>query len=107
MAIYVENGLTKLVNSRPLKAISHYWRTKIGEYQSTLNKYGLKTSRRLRRMYAKWRRQIKSYIGSKARRASEWLYNMGVSIIKIGYPKNIAQENGTPTTSMFGRMATC
>jgi putative transposase len=26
MAIYVENGLTKLVNGRPLKAISHYWR---------------------------------------------------------------------------------
>jgi hypothetical protein len=25
-AIYVENGLAKLVNGRPLKAVSHYWR---------------------------------------------------------------------------------
>jgi putative transposase len=25
MAIYVENGLTKLINGRPLKSISYYW----------------------------------------------------------------------------------
>ncbi|MCC6015427.1 MAG: transposase [Desulfurococcaceae archaeon] len=94
MAIYVENNLTKLVNGRPLKAISHYWRMRIAEYQSMLNKYGLKTSRTLRAMYSKWRRQVKSYVDSRVRQAVEWLYDMGVSIIKIGYPKNIAQENG-------------
>jgi putative transposase len=94
MAIYVENGLTQLVNGKPLKAISHYWRLRIAEYQSMLNKYGLKTSRRLRTMYSKWRRQIKSYVDSGVRQAIEWLYSVGVSIIKVGYPKNIAQENG-------------
>ena len=45
-------------------------------------------------MYSKWRRQIKSYVDSGVRQAIEWLYNVGVSIIKVGYPKNIAQENG-------------
>jgi putative transposase len=94
MAIYVENGLAKLVNGRSLKAISHYWRVRITEYQSTLNRYGLRTSRRLRSMYSKWRRRVKAYIDSRVRHAIEWLYNTGVSIIKIGYPKNIAQENG-------------
>jgi putative transposase len=94
MAIYVESGLAKLVNGKPLKAISHYWRSRIAEYQSMLNKYGLKTSRRLRTMYSKWRGQIKSYIDSRVRQAIEWLYNVGVSIVKVGYPKNIAQENG-------------
>jgi len=94
MAIYVENGLAKLVNGRPLKAVSHYWRMRIAEYQFTLNKYGLKTSKRLRSMYSKWRRQVKSYIDSRVRQAIEWLYNIGVSIIKVGYPKNIVQENG-------------
>jgi putative transposase len=94
MAVYVENDLAKLVNGRPLKAISHSWRSRIAEYQSMLNKYGLKTSRRLRTMYSKWRGQIKSYIDSRVRQAIEWLYNVGVSIIKVGYPKNIAQENG-------------
>jgi len=94
MAVYVENGLAKLVNGRPLKAISHYWRSRIAEYQSMLNKYGLKTSKRLRSIYSKWRRQVKSYIDSRVRHAVERLYDMGVSIIKIGYPKYIAQENG-------------
>ncbi|MEM4016452.1 MAG: transposase [Fervidicoccaceae archaeon] len=94
MAIYVEKGLARLVNGRPLKAISHYWRVRIAEYQSTLNKYGLKTSKRLRSMYSKWRRQIKSYVDSRVRQAIEWLYSAGVSIIKVGYPKYIAQENG-------------
>jgi putative transposase len=94
MAVYVENGLAKLVVGRPLKAISHYWRMRIAECQSTLNRYGLKTSRRLRLMYSKWRRQIKSCINSRVRQAIEWLYSVGVSIIKVGYPKHIVQENG-------------
>jgi putative transposase len=92
MAIYVENGLANLVNGRPLKASSHYWR--IAEYQSTLNRYGLRTSRRLRSMYSKWRRQIKAYIDSRVRQVIEWLHSTGGSIIKVGYPKYIAQENG-------------
>jgi putative transposase len=95
MAIYVEDGLTGLVNGRPLKAISHYWRMRIAEYQSTLNKYGLKTYRRLRLMYSRWRGQIRSYIDARVRQAMEWLYSVGVSRIKVGYPKNIAQENGS------------
>jgi putative transposase len=94
MAVYVENGLAKLVNGRPLKAISHYWRMRIAKYQSTLNRYGLKTSRRLRSMYSRWRRQVKAYIDSRVRQAVEWLHGVGVSVIKVGYPKYIAQERG-------------
>jgi putative transposase len=94
MAVYVENGLTKLVNGKPLKAISFYWKRKIAEYQSTLNKYGLETSKRLRRMYTKWKRQVRSYINAKVREVIEWLYHAGVSTIKVGYPKGIAQRNG-------------
>jgi putative transposase len=94
MAIYVENGLTKLINGKPLKSISYYWRKKIAEYQSTLSKYGLETSRRLRRMYMKWRRQIRHYIDTKVREVVERLYDVGVSRIKVGYPKGITQENG-------------
>jgi putative transposase len=67
---------------------------RIAEYQSMLNRYGLKTSRRLRSMYSKWRRQVKAYIDSRVRQAIEWLYSIGVSVIKVGYPKYIAQENG-------------
>jgi len=71
MAVYVESGLVKLVSGRPLKAISHYWRIRIAEYQSTLNRYGLKTSRKLRVMYSKWRKQIRSYTNAKVRQVIE------------------------------------
>ncbi|MCL7394527.1 MAG: transposase [Thaumarchaeota archaeon] len=94
MAIYVENGLTRLINGRPLKAIAFYWKERISKYQSMLNKYGLKTSKRLGRMYTKWRRQVKHYIDTKVREAIEWLHNIGVSRIKVGYPRYIAQRNG-------------
>ena len=94
LAIHVEDGLTRLVNGKPLKSISYYWRKKIAEYQSMLNGYGLETSRRLGRMYAKWRRQVRHYIDAKVREAIEWLYDVGVSTIKIGYPKSIARRNG-------------
>jgi putative transposase len=42
----------------------------------------------------KWKRQVRHYIDAKVRGAVEWLYDVGVSMIKVGYPKNIAQENG-------------
>jgi len=91
LAIYVENGLTKLINSRPLKSIAYYWK-KIAEYQSMLNGYGLEVSKRLRQMYAKWRRQVRHYIDAKVREGVEWLYDVGVSTIKIGYPKKHCAE---------------
>jgi len=95
MAVYVENGSSMLVNGRPLKAIAYYWRMKIAKYQSMLSKYGLRTSRRLRLMYAKWRMQARDYINAKVRQVMEWLYNIGVSTIKVGYPRNIIHENGS------------
>ena len=93
-AVYVEDGKAMLVNGRPLKSISHYWRKKISKYQSMLNRYGLKTSRKLRLMYAKWRRQVRNFINCRVRELIEWLYNNGVSLIYVGYPKMISQNNG-------------
>ncbi|MCL7393357.1 MAG: transposase [Thaumarchaeota archaeon] len=104
LAVYVEDGSTKLVNGKPLKAISYYWRKKIAEYQSTLNGHGLETSKRLRRMYAKWRRQVRSYINAKVREAVEWLYEVGVSTIKVGYPSISRRGTATSITSTSGRI---
>jgi len=93
-AVYVENGKSLLVNGRPLKSTSHYWRRGIAEYQSTINKYGVRSSRRLGIMYMKWRRQVKSFIDTQVRRLVERLHEIRVSTIYVGYPKNISQENG-------------
>jgi len=109
MAIYVENGLRKLINGRPLKAISHYWRMRIAEYQSMLNGYGLKTSKRLRLMYSKWRRQARDYIdyiNAKVRQAVEWLYDIGVSTIKVGYRGTSYMRTVTSRMSESGIMDT-
>jgi len=93
-AVYVENGVSALVNGRPLKSDSHYWRERIAKYQSNINKYGVKMSRGLTAMYNNWRRRAKSYIDTQVRRVVEWLYNIGVSTVYVGYPKNIAQQKG-------------
>ncbi|AJC71133.1 transposase [Thermococcus guaymasensis DSM 11113] len=92
MAVYVENGESFLVNGRPLKSIDFYWRKKIADYQSKLNKSGAKTSRKLRRMHEKAKLQAKHYINTAVRGTVRKLYDLGVSKIVVGYPKGIARN---------------
>jgi len=49
-------------------------------------------------MHRKWRNQAKSFIDTQVRRLVERLHEIGVSIIYVGYPKNISQENGNFNT---------
>ncbi|ASJ13222.1 RNA-guided endonuclease InsQ/TnpB family protein [Thermococcus thioreducens] len=93
MAVYVENGESFLVNGRPLKSIDFYWRKKIAEHQSKLNKSGAKTSRKLRRMHEKAKLQAKHYINTAVRQTIKKLYELGVSRIVVGYPKGIARNS--------------
>ncbi|WP_258084115.1 RNA-guided endonuclease InsQ/TnpB family protein [Thermococcus thermotolerans] len=93
MAVYVENGESFLVNGRPLKSIDFYWRRKIADYQSKLNKSGAKTSRKLRRMHEKAKLQAKHYINTAVRQTVRKLYEFGVSEIIVGYPKCIARNS--------------
>ncbi|MEM1920226.1 MAG: transposase [Ignisphaera sp.] len=101
LAVYVEDGSALLVSGRPLKSTSFYWRKKIADYQSTLNRYRLKTSRRLRRMYKKWRKHIRNYINWVVRNTMEWLYWRGVSRVIVGYPKYIAQNSSKSSKVNF------
>ncbi|MEL9908669.1 MAG: transposase [Desulfurococcus sp.] len=101
LAIYVDDGSAMLVRGRPLKSMSFYWRNRIARYQSTLNRYGLNTSKRLRRMYKKWRKQVKSCIDWAVRNAIEWLHYKGVGRIIVGYPKYIAQEPNKNSKANF------
>ncbi len=92
--MYIEDVKAMLISGRPLKAITYYWRHEISLYQSRLSKSGYKTSRRSERMY----RQARHYINTWTRYLVENLYNAGVSRIYVGYPKNIAQDNGNFNT---------
>ena len=93
MAVYVENGESFLVNGRPLKAIDFYWQKRIAEYQSKLNKSGVKSSRKLRRLHEKAKLQARHYINTAVRQTVERLYHLGVSRIVVGYPKGIARNS--------------
>ncbi|NJE10623.1 RNA-guided endonuclease TnpB family protein [Thermococcus sp. MAR1] len=93
MAVYVENGESFLVNGRPLKSIDFYWRRKIADYRSKLNKSGAKTSRKLKRMHEKAKLQAKHYINTAVRQTVRRLYDLGVSRIVVGYPKGIARNS--------------
>ncbi|AJC71994.1 transposase [Thermococcus guaymasensis DSM 11113] len=93
MAIYVENGESFLVNGRPLKSIDFYWRKKIADYQSKLNKSGAKASRKLKRMYERAKLQARHYINTAVRQTVRRLYELGVSRIVVGYPKGIARNS--------------
>ncbi|ASJ09320.1 transposase [Thermococcus siculi] len=93
MAVYLENGQSFLVNGRPLKSIDFYWRKRIADYQSKLNKSGVKKSRKLARMHQKAKLQAKHYINTAVRRTVERLYHLGVSRIVVGYPKGISRNS--------------
>ncbi|NJF24416.1 transposase [Thermococcus sp. Bubb.Bath] len=93
MAVYVENGESFLVNGRPLKSIDFYWRKRIAEYQSLINKSGAKKSKKLSRMHQKAKLQAKHYINTAVRQTVERLYHLGVSRIVVGYPKGISRNS--------------
>jgi len=94
MAVHMEDGSSALVNGRPLKSIVHYVREKVSEYQSKVNKQGVKTTHKLRLTHERGRRQAKSYMDTQVRRVIEWLYEKRVSTVYVGYPKYIAQQKG-------------
>ncbi len=101
MAVYVENGESFLVNGRPLKSIDFYWRRRIAEYQSKLNKSGAKKSRKLKRMHEKAKLQAKHYLNTAVRQTVRKLYDLGVSKIVIGYPKGIARNSDKGSKQNF------
>ena len=91
MAVYVENGESFLVNGRLLKSIAFYWRGRVAEYQSKLNKSGAKRSRKLKRMHERAKLQARHYINTAVRQTVRRLYELGVSRIVVGYPREIAR----------------
>ena len=85
-AVFVEDGTTFLINGKPLKAEAFYWRKKIAEAQSKGN------LDRVRKYYVIWRSRFEAYVRSNLRELFEKLYHIGVSVVKVGYPKYIAKE---------------
>ncbi|HEX58732.1 MAG TPA: transposase [Methanomicrobia archaeon] len=86
LAVFVDDGTTFLVNGRPLKAEAFYWKRKIAEAQSK------EDIDRVRKYYVIWRSRWEHYVRSKLRDLFERLHELGVSRVKVGYPKYAARE---------------
>jgi transposase len=69
--------------------------------EKRLARHGLKTSRKLEKLYKKRALLLKNAREGLAREIVESLYDKGVGEIKIGYPKGIAQDKGNERNTNF------
>ena len=69
--------------------------------EKRLAKHGLKTSRKLEKLYNKRSLLLKNAREGLAREIVESLYDKGVGEIFIGYPKGIAQDKGNERNTNF------
>ena len=69
--------------------------------EKRLARHGLKTSRKLEKLYKKRSLLLKNVREGLAREIVETLYDKGVGEIYIGYPKGIAQDKGNERNTNF------
>ena len=93
MAITSNIGdVSNLVNGRPLKSINQYYNKRKAHLVSLLEKGGLKSSKRLRRLEMKRFCKIKDYLHKTSRRVVELMYNNNIGTCFIGHNKDWKQK---------------
>ena len=86
MAITSNIGnVSNLVNGRPLKSINQYYNKRKAYLTSLLEKGGLKSSKRLRKLEMKRFCKIKDYLHKTSRRVVELMYNNNIGTCFIGH----------------------
>ena len=86
MAITSNIGnVSNLVNGRPLKSINQYYNKRKAHLTSLLEKGGLKSSKRLRKLEMKRFWKIKDYLHKTSRRVVELMYNNNIGTCFIGH----------------------
>lgn len=93
MAITSNIGnISNLVNGRPLKSMNQYYNKRKAHLMSLLEKGGLKSSKRLRRLEMKRMMKIKDYLHKTSRRIVELMYNNNIGTCFIGHNKDWKNE---------------
>ena len=93
MAITSNIGnISNLVNGRPLKSINQYYNKRKAYLTSLLEKGGLKSSKRLRKLEMKRICKIKDYLHKTSKRVVELMYNNDIGTCFIGHNKDWKQE---------------
>ena len=86
MAITSNIGnISNLVNGRPLKSINQYYNKRKAYLMSLLEKGGLKSSKRLRKLEMKRICKIKDYLHKTSKRVVELMYNNNIGTCFIGH----------------------
>ena len=86
MAITSNIGnISNLVNGRPLKSINQYYNKRKAYLMSLLEKGGLKSSKRLRRLEMKRMMKIKDYLHKTSRRIVELMEQNNIGTCFIGH----------------------
>lgn len=93
MAITSNIGnISNLVNGRPLKSINQYYNKRKAHLTSLLEKGGLKSSKRLRRLEMKRNCKLKDYLHKASRRVVELMEQNNIGTCFIGHNKGWKQE---------------
>ena len=93
MAITSNIGnISSLVNGRPLKSINQYYNKRKAHLMSLLEKGGLKSSKRLRRLEMKRMMKIKDYLHKTSRRVVELMEQNNIGTCFIGHNKDWKNE---------------
>ena len=93
MAITSNIGnISNLVNGRPLKSINQYYNKRKAHLMSLLEKGGLKSSKRLRRLEMKRMMKIKDYLHKTSRRVVELMEQNNIGTCFIGHNKDWKQK---------------
>ena len=93
MAITSNIGnVSNLVNGRPLKSINQYYNKKKAHLMSLLEKGGLKSSKRLRRLEMKRMMKIKDYLHKTSSRVVELMEQNNIGTCFIGHNKDWKQK---------------
>jgi putative transposase len=74
---------------------------KIALTQKKLSAHGQTRSKKLKALYLKRKRFLKHALNSLVRRILKIAYDKGVSTIRVGYPRKIAQRHGNKLTVNF------
>ena len=93
MAITSNIGnISNLVNGRPLKSINQYYNKRKAHLTSLLEKGGLKSSKRSRRLEMKRNCKLKDYLHKASRRVVELMEQNNIGTCFIGHNKDWKQE---------------
>ncbi|MGQ4894678.1 MAG: RNA-guided endonuclease InsQ/TnpB family protein, partial [Candidatus Njordarchaeia archaeon] len=88
-AVYYSSGDVEVYKGSTLLADFFHFKRVLSAYQSALNKSGFKISKRLKRIFRRYKGRFRHAAKAMVKDILEKAKNRGVGVIYIGYPKHI------------------